>query len=55
MNEAWIQFRLYISEKLLTWAFDIAPITHKDGFSIKKKVSEYFLKLNIDINGKGKH
>lgn len=42
MKEFLLELRLFIAEKLLSWAFNIAPSSRKDGRSIKVKVIEYF-------------
>lgn len=41
MKSAWKEFRLYIAEKLLGWAFSVAPFG-KEGEDIKVMLAYYF-------------
>jgi len=40
MKAAWIEFRMYIAEVLLSWVFDIAP--DKEGRKLKTTILIYF-------------
>lgn len=46
MKEALIQFRLYVAESLLFWAFDIAPDTNQ-GNKLKQLIKIYFKDVDI--------
>lgn len=41
MKKAWIEFRIYLAEKVLSWAFSIAPL-EGDGNHIKITIGKYF-------------
>jgi len=40
------EFRLFIAETFLRWAFDIAP--EEKGKKVRIAVMDYFIKLNIN-------
>jgi hypothetical protein len=46
MKELVIEFRQYLAEKLLSWAWDIAPKSKK-GAALKNTVWAYFYGLKI--------
>ncbi len=42
MEIAWIEFKMYLAEKLLSLAFNISPREHTHGLRLKSHILEYF-------------
>ena len=43
------ELRMYLAEKLLSWAFDVAP-NNKEGLFLKLYVGRYAVSVNEKLN-----
>lgn len=50
MKEAMIELRLYMAEKLFSWAFSVAPKCQREGKRLRLSVIGYFNQCELSKN-----